>query len=245
MSTCHSHMRLNQMRRRRPVTQLAGLRHMPGIPVSSDAGFTLLELLLAMTLLALVSLILVAGLRLGIASWSGADQAERSANQVAMVRARLRQVLARTEPRNWSRGKARDKLHFVGNTREVTFLTPDPQGTGSLLVASLRLQGAAHHKSLVLTAHDELAVKPEDHPIVTLPGVRRLALSYLGPGPTGGPPRWHSHWNGRTRLPLLIRLRLTMAPSSRTQWPTLVVIPRVQASAGCHFNVLSMTCKGN
>ena len=58
------------------------------------------------------------------------------------------------------------------------------------------------------------------HPLVGLGASARFA--FFGPARPGEPPSWQSAWQGRDRLPALIRLT---APGAG--WPDLVVAPRV------------------
>lgn len=116
-----------------------------------SGGFTLVELLIAFTLIALISLLLFSGLRLGIRSWEGVENtAEQNAQQRvarnflerALSQARSIQITLDAEPH----------LIFSGDRENLEFTAPLSEHVGipGLYVLRLGLEDGEQNR-LVLT----------------------------------------------------------------------------------------------
>lgn len=200
-------------------------------------GFTLLEVLAAMVLLA----ILLAGL------WSGLEAATHAVHrgQSAIERADgiraaqrfLRRELAQARPLPFAHSRNNDDVVFRGKAHALTFVAPLPGYLGKLgpQLQELRLVKAPKGKDLWLEA--TLKMLPPDgsppaaiaKPQVLLRGIRSAQFDYRGFDLRHRPQPWSAQWKRSERMPALVRLRLTFADGS--DWPTLVVPLRVDASA--------------
>ena len=87
-------------------------------------GFTLLELLVSLTLLSLIGLIMLGGLRLGERTWErGASIADR-AEMIDAAQRVLRRELSNIYPL-WQAGAANQgKVLFEGTATSLTFIAP-------------------------------------------------------------------------------------------------------------------------
>lgn len=87
------------------------------------AGFTLLELLIAMSLLGFILALLFAGMRLGARSWdAGEALAEKSAHMAAL-QGFLRRELAQAVPYKWKK-KPDMNLAFIGQPGFIRLVAP-------------------------------------------------------------------------------------------------------------------------
>lgn len=202
---------------------------MIGNPAKSGrdiAGFTLLELLIAVVLVALLTGILLAAFRFE------ARQLDRQATrlgqsaEVPVAYSFLRDHLAdaRPIPPVNSSGVA---IAFDGGATRVSFVGAAPQGAlrgGLYLFAidgtSARLQVHWQRFEGLLPAADAGAGEA-----LLLDRVRRVALTYFGSLEPGSDPQWHGEWRNRAYLPALVRLDLEFADGEHP--PALVIAPRL------------------
>jgi general secretion pathway protein J len=118
----------------------------------SARGFTLVELVIALALMGLITLLLFSGLRLGSRAWEGvAASAERTAG-VRLARGFLERALVQArEVQIVFDGESR--LLFSGESQALEFVSPLGQhvGVGGLYVLRLTLEESGEGQRLVLT----------------------------------------------------------------------------------------------
>ncbi|MEQ9640278.1 MAG: prepilin-type N-terminal cleavage/methylation domain-containing protein [Alphaproteobacteria bacterium] len=180
-------------------------------------GFTLLELLVGLALMALLAGLLFGSLRLGAGTLARVDATAEALEDRRVVASFLRGRLAQAEPLN----DATDTGHsvaFTGAPDRLELVTEMPPAAGGgrhrvvldNAPGGLRLawrplpgDGAAHQRLLDV-------------------GPARFA--YYGRHAGEADPSWHDTWTGELALPELVRLTLSgMAP-------LIVALPRDLAS---------------
>ncbi len=180
-------------------------------------GLTLVELLIALTLFALLSVMLFGGLRFGTrASEAGLARNERSA-QLAAAAGFLRSQLADAQPLQKSEG-GEGSIAFEGEHDSVEFVTLPPAhlAVGGWHTLHLGLEPRGSDAALVMRWR--VIVTGKDGPQASEPGravlIEHLAgmeLGYFGALSDETTPQWHDQWRGAAQLPYLMRLRLTFA----------------------------------
>jgi general secretion pathway protein J len=208
-----------------------------------EAGFTLVETLASLSLLALLSLMLIAGAATGRV-WSlrqgqGADEEVIVAAQDAL-RARLEHaypaISALTNPPTIAFGGLDDHAEFVAPA-------PEAQGPDALWRYRFELQP---NGDLVLLSRNDLAIDETRYARrqVLVRGVAGLQLAYFGASGTDGALRWVTRWQNQTALPRLVRARLTFAPGDPRRWPDLVVRPAAELDSLCVLDPTTGRCRG-
>ena len=210
-------------------------------PRTSWRGFTLLELLIALTLFALMASVLFGSLRLAARSWDGGEAKVAQVAEMRQTESFLRAQIASTLPKRMT--KAVDvPLLFAGTGDELRYAAPLPERVpeGGVLFFRLALAKDGERSQLVL---DRIMPPPE---LVELPGfdgaertlladhIAELKLSYYGRDPGAGDadePTWRDRWDDLQRLPLLIRIEIR--PDKGPAWPALVAQPRRAPEAAC------------
>jgi general secretion pathway protein J len=213
-----------------------------------DAGFTLVELLAALGLLSLLSVILLGSLHLGLKAWErGAVHADR-VDHVALVQNFLRRAIEDAYPLFAVDAAAQGRVEFEGTANSLRLLSSAAHALrsgGRSRLSLAAVEGAQGGLDLVVTARPELA---RDEGAVTrkvlLANIQSVELSYFGRGRSDREPAWHDQWTGEVRLPQLVRIQVTFPPGDRRLWPELAVAPRIGADVGCVYDPLSKQCRG-
>ena len=203
-------------------------------------GFTLLELLISITLLGFILVLLFGGLRLGVRSWDAVQQQVDNLNSVRSIESFLRREMEATYPYRWKTTPSRT-LAFVGERNAVRFVAPMSSriGAGGLYAISLELERTSTGRRLLWRY---LPITPEVQdfsvlervPEIVLAGTELSAvddiwLTYFGKESEGSEPQWMDRWDSNVALPMLIRIQARFADGS--EWPDFVVAPML-ASGG-------------
>jgi general secretion pathway protein J len=207
---------------------------------AAEQGFTLLELLVAITLLGLLMAALFGALRLGTRVWERADARLDASMRTQVVQDFIRQRLTgmlplETTPPELAEGDVFESA-FVGTIGAVRFASPVPENLGSgihLMELALAAAGGVDGtRNLVLRwrplepdGRTAEAVTPEER--VLIEDIEALELAYFGAIDPAQPPGWWQTWEGRAELPRLIRLRLSFPENDARRWPELIVQPMV------------------
>lgn len=207
---------------------------------STQRGFTLLELLISLTLLGLILVLLFGGLRLGVRSWDSVQARVDNLNSVRSVEGFLRRELEGIAPYRWKVGTSQ-RYAFVGERHKVNFVAPLPSriGGGGLYAIALELEQTSAGRRLTwkqapldVRMQDFSALDPIQELVLVaseLKTVDDIWLSYFGSETETSPPRWVERWDSSSKMPLLVRIQVRFADGS--EWPDFVVSPMLSAEA--------------
>ncbi len=206
-------------------------------------GFTMIELMIALVLLALMSAVLFGSLNLaGRSSDAGNAKAEASSG-MRLAGNYLRTQLAAQHPQRM-RKLAEFPLLFGGEADQLRYAAPMPGrvGLGGMWYYRLKLDTVPGRTKPSLVLERVIPdVNALDRPefgeaerSVLADDIKELKFGYYGVN-TGAAvdeaPTWRDQWDDPQLLPQLIRVDVT--PDKGTPWPTLVVAPREAPEAGC------------
>lgn len=197
-------------------------------------GFTLLELLIALTLLGFIMVLLFGGLRLGVRSWDASQRQLDTLNSVRSLEGFLRREMSVANPYRWKTGPSQ-RIAFLGERDKLTFVAPIPArvGGGGLYAISIALEQQGNEKRIVwrylpVTAQmQDFSALAQSTPMVLaaseLAQVEDIWLSYFGQENQSTAPRWMDRWENDKALPDLIRIQVRHPNGA--EWPDFVVAP--------------------
>lgn len=201
------------------------------------AGFTLLELLIAITLLGLLMAGLLGGLRLGARAWETGTQRLDDNARLLAVHGFLADRLGHAMPVYvLDAGELREAVAFDGRADQLSMVTtlPDQLGPGLHTVTLALLDDDDDPARLVLgwrpfrLDQDGAPVEPDGGGSrVLLDGIEELELAYYGAPEAGSEPFWQTVWQSPDLLPTLIRLRIRFPEEDRRHFPELIVRPMI------------------
>ncbi|MGH8491455.1 MAG: prepilin-type N-terminal cleavage/methylation domain-containing protein [Gammaproteobacteria bacterium] len=197
------------------------------------SGFTLVELLLALTLTGLIMVALYSGLRVGTRASDAAEtRAAMTEDQRAVIGFISRQV-TRAYPLVWL-DQGEQQLVFRGSARSLIFTANSPiRGEpGGLYIGAIALVSGGRLVFTYWRAEPDLddpLVAPEDaRRTVMLNHVQDALFSYYGK--SRRVTAWHDTWNDDERLPA--RVRLSIKTARHGDWPVLVIPVHAEPDTG-------------
>ncbi|MFO1129577.1 MAG: prepilin-type N-terminal cleavage/methylation domain-containing protein [Rhodospirillales bacterium] len=220
-----------------------------GVRHGGDGGFTLLELLVAITVFALMAGILVAGFRFGVRVWEQAETASMQLTDVESAYAIVRRLIANAQPLTVASEDGNVHVDFAGTASRLSFVAPSPVQAfvGALHTISLVRVPAGPAKQgeqLVLNVRPYEPDEANETPRRRAPGKERLDKSvvlvdraqaveflYFGGDDADPTPKWQTTWINREAPPKLVAVRIRFAADDRRRWPDLIVAPVVLEAA--------------
>lgn len=185
-------------------------------PMRSNArrnrGFTLLEVVLAMSLVSIIAAVGFAVLRTGIRSWdAGEAHRERLERRVSGM-GFFRNILANALPAYDDFTEKKRIFTFVGAPDAVRFVAfpPEHVGQGMRYRFDLSLADGVLGVALEPFGKRLLRVLAEPERIPLLDGVRQARFAYFGRPPDQRTPEWREDWRFDT-LPELVRITVETA----------------------------------
>ena len=231
-------------RRGRPKSENRSAQR-EGTPMTASrlrtAGFTLVELLIALVLMAGMASILFGSLSLAARSWDGGEAKVLQVSDMRSAQTYLRaQIAAQYPQRLWKAAEL--PLLFAGTRDEMRYAAALPArvAEGGVYYFRLAVERSGEKSQLVqeraipdLTASQEPEFRDAERSVLA-EDIAELAIGYFGRDANAAgadEPTWRDRWDDRQRLPLLVRI--DVKPAKGMAWPTLVVEPRRSAEAGC------------
>ncbi|HSA82842.1 MAG TPA: prepilin-type N-terminal cleavage/methylation domain-containing protein [Geminicoccaceae bacterium] len=196
------------------------------------AGFTLVEILVALTLLGLLMAALFSGVQLGVRAWETSEERLDESSRLTTVQGFLRERLAEAYLREDFDPRANTPPAFAGEPDRLSFVTLMPEHLGGGFQRMVLAVTAADERSDLAVAWwpaelDGTAVDPDSvRRRALLADVAELRLAYFGSVGRDEPPAWHEVW-AQPVLPRLVRVQLRFSDQDGRSWPDLIVRPMI------------------
>ena len=191
---------------------------------TAPAGFTLLELLVAIAIMGLLGAAMAGGVRFGLTAWQAGGEQTEALMDGRSLHGLLRGQLA-TTPLRLLRGPDRQAVAaFWGEPHRLRFLGRLPQAArpgGDTVLDYERT--AAGTLTVSWRALGEEGDDTSDRREVVLTDVAGLRFGYYGRSAGSPVASWHDGWTGRDRLPELVRVEVTAKDDQPWRLPPFVV----------------------
>lgn len=184
---------------------------------TSDDGFTLLEVLAALTVMGLLLVMLTQGVQFGLQAIQAQDTFQARHADLEVVDRTLRRLVAQAHP-----GIYPEPATLRGTESAMSFTTVLPGAMpGGTAQADAVLTSEAGRLLMRWTPrlHAELfGPAPAQQTTVILDGIEQAEFAYSAGGP------WLPAWKAE-RLPRLVRIRITFRDGSARHWPPIIAVP--------------------
>ncbi|TFH50539.1 MAG: prepilin-type N-terminal cleavage/methylation domain-containing protein, partial [Lysobacterales bacterium] len=191
-------------------------------------GFTLLELMVGISIFSLVIVVLYAGYRLSIRSWESGERTHASVSELRLAGSFIRRHVTQAFPLAVSKSNAW-RLWFQGDRQRLVFVTAMPAhlGQGGMYEMTLAVDKLDDSASLMVSRRllhpDAAAGQPgvDDQPRPLVENLESAEFAFFGANGDDGPETWQKSWQDRQRLPRLVRVRLRSRLAG--EWPEIVI----------------------
>jgi general secretion pathway protein J len=192
-----------------------------------QGGFTLLEMVVVVTVLGFLVIGLTQGVRTGLTLWEAQSRRVGETAELDAAARILRALLSGIAPPP-SFGPVAGGEELKGAAASLAFVGDLPTGLGTTQRADITLELSRGRLVLRWTPHrHELSTAPAPPPTETelVSNVERLDLAYWGTSPSGQETGWQAQWDGPA-IPELIRIRLVFGEKDRRRFPDLIAAPQ-------------------
>ena len=201
-------------------------------------GFTLVELLLALSLMSMLLALAYGGLR---ASTRAADRGQailQDSGRIRMAHQFVRKQLNQIMPLVFAESEdGAERMVFLGSADRIRFVAPMPGylGFGGPQVQELAIVQGDDSLQLVLSHallqgfEEELLF--EQLPIALLDKIEQAQFSFLGRDENGELLDWTTSWSETGTLPESVALEVEFIEDVYIKWPLLTASVRVDEAA--------------
>ena len=193
-------------------------------------GFTLLEMLLSVILLAMLLAGAYSGIHAAANAMHAGERAIDRADRLRTAQEFLRRQISHTMPLTYDHDDVTNTVHvFEGAGQFMRFVAPMPGylSRGGPYVQTLELTRGNGGLQLVFTdamLNGYEAQNPKtDEPVVILDRIRSGQFQYRTLDDQGQLTDWFSEWPDPSITPLMVRLSLEMQPGVEIPWSELDV----------------------
>ena len=218
-------------------------------------GFTLIELMVALALFAMIASILFGSLRLAGRSADAGEEKAEATSGMRLASDYLREQLTAQHPQ-----RMRKMLEFpilfggTGDEIRYTATLPGRVGVGGMWYYRLALSEVPGKQRTALVLErvmpdldgTSMPAFADAERSVLADDIKSLKISYLGRDrgiAFDQAPTWRNTWDDPQLLPVLVQIEVT--PRAGNPWPPILVAPRAAPEAGCRaWDTIRIQCVG-
>lgn len=206
---------------------------------TAQRGFTLLEVLISVSLAALVSVIALTGVRQGTKVWNAITQRNAAVDEMVFVNAFFRRTLENAYPRYAGDDGGQYGIAFSGNDKSISVISRQPLSSGSqgFVGFSFSVSTEDDISDLTVTLSAGSSSASDAYSETLIDSASRIEFSYFDTEQLA----WRDSWTNEQRLPKLIRLQVDKQGAA---WPDLVIETKVDVDVRCKHDRLTKYCVG-
>jgi general secretion pathway protein J len=214
-----------------------------------DAGFTLVEFLVALALFSVLVTLLFDNVRFGLSAWQRGSARAEHFEHTMISQDLLRRLMSNIYPMFVAADGTEARIDFEGTKEAVSFLSSAPivASSGGRFRFKLFIERKQNQTDLVMSTTPELASPPDPAAGIRTPllsDIDRVEFSYSGGVTAGRTAQWIDNWTKRSDLPRLIRIRVAFRSEDERQWPELLVAPGIAVDVSCIYDPITKQCRG-
>jgi general secretion pathway protein J len=209
----------------------------------SQRGFTLIEVLVALALFALVGTILIESLRVGAHAWQHVTRSANQGDEITRAQEFLRLRLESIVPPAVTDSHA-STVALAGESDSLEFLSATHDDAAMTRYQVRKAPAPSHDIEIRYRRVIEKAAGLEAQQWSAEPLVgNAVTLSFQYWDDQVSPGIWVDHWTSATKLPRLVEVDIQFADGDRRRWPLFFAEPRMDTPAACVFDVVSKRCR--
>ena len=201
---------------------------------SMSGGFTLIEMLMAVTLLALLITLAVSTLRTAVRATRSGEALIQRTDRMRTAQEFLRRQLSHAMPLPFERLEdVGENRIFMAERDTLRFVAPMPgflarggphvQWLSFTRSRDRGLQLTFDHAQLNGYDPDNPKGKSKREPVVLMDGISEGRFEFRSLDENGELDEWSSSWDDPQRMPLMVRVKLEFERDSQQRWPMLEI----------------------
>lgn len=194
-------------------------------------GFTIVELLVAITLVGVIMTLVFSSIWTARRSWDAVVGKIDNTDSMRLVQGFLRRSLAQSRT-VFIQHEDGQRVVFQGDSTWLQFVAPAPvqqQDKAGLYLYTLRFVASDAGKEQLQLAYQNytadivaLENNETEEAIVLIGDVKEAEITYFGREAEDGIVRWQTYWDRKGDLPELVRVRITIGDEG-DEWPEMVI----------------------
>lgn len=216
-------------------------------PRQAYSGFTLIEVLLATMLLAVLLAAAFGGIRSSVKGMEAGEALIDRTNRLRVAQEFIRHQISRILPLPFGEQEGGEgNLLFQGDRDFMRFVAPMPGylSNGGAYVQTLELANTRNGRQLLFTHAmlngfdlDKLN-KSDSEPVILMDQVESGTFEYRKLDDQGELEDWSDDWDEEGSTPVMVRIRLKMRPQALVDWPDMEIPLVLGAGAALQSNVV-------
>lgn len=216
---------------------------------SKDAGFTLVELLIAIALLGMLTVLAYGAVEFGNLAWHNASNRRDADADRAAIRQLLEQSIRTAYPAYASTEYADRRIAFDGKAASLQLIAPLPEALtpGLMAVERFDISPANGEPVLRMSWHLDLPKAtggPLPSKVVRVAAfVSRIRFAYFGRLRDDQPSAWFDHWSGMEHLPDLVHVTVWREGRPEAPWLEFSTATETTTNTACVYDPESPICR--
>ncbi|WP_295476429.1 prepilin-type N-terminal cleavage/methylation domain-containing protein [uncultured Pseudomonas sp.] len=195
-------------------------------------GFTLLEVLIVLSLLGVLLTLIAGAISGGNRAMAKAERYSAALDEVRSTQNFLRHAIGQSLPLAAGTSPSEQAPVFIGEPHSMTFHAPLASTLGGGLYRYSLALAQGQRLQVSLQRLSDQGLQPALEPQVLLHQVQDVQFSYRGVSPQGVATDWLDHWPWPGRLPLNVRIDAQLR--GPVPWPLQSIDLRLDLSSEAH-----------